>query len=139
LHLGDGYVQEIPLREHVTLYILDYTLHRDVLVDAPDESDRIEFEFQLAGPNAGYSFFVPYFGLQRLGMKQGKKRVFKVEVFFDRPALVAYFQSFIERLSPEALSVAERIMQSIHRHQRKRGNSSINSGVMTELTFEQLL
>lgn len=118
-HLGRGYVQHIPLRDDTSLCILDYTLDRSVVIDEPGESDRVEFEFQLAGTDPGYSFFLPYFGLQQFGIKRSRQRFFKVEVFFGRPALVTYFRSVLERLSPQTKAIADRVTRSIASYRSK--------------------
>lgn len=68
--LGQGYVQEIPLREDLSLVIIDYTLHQPLLVDAPGDRGLLEFEFQLSGGEPGQSFFVPYFGLRQFGVNR---------------------------------------------------------------------
>ena len=122
--LGHGYLQEIPLRDDLTLVIVDYTPHRDLVIDAIGEGDRIEFEFHLAGPHTGYSFCIPCFRLRQFGFKLARKRVFKVEVFFKGPTLVSYAKVFMERLLPQAQTVAERILQSIYRYQ---GGGSIST------------
>lgn len=148
-HLGQGYIQEILLRDDLALIILDYTLNQDVVIDASGESSRLEFEFQLAGPDAGYSFFVPSFGLKEFGVKRARKRFFKVEVVFKRSSLMTYFQAFMERLSPQTQCIAERVMQSMCRYQRG-GSISTTAGRLNQilqgaiapashLTFEHIL
>lgn len=72
----------------MTLVILDYTLNQDVVIDAPSKNDCIEFEFQAADLKVGYSFFIPQFGMKELKLVQARKRYFKVEVHFKRPALI---------------------------------------------------
>lgn len=153
-YLGQGYIQEIPLRDDLTLLILDYTLNQDVVIDAPGERDLLEFTFHLASLEAGYSFFCPYFGDKKFEVKPARKRFFKVEVLFKRPVLMTYFQAFIERLSPHTQGIAERVMQSIYRYQEGHSISinagSINAGKLNQIlnsaispalhvTFEQLL
>ena len=127
--VGQGYVQEIPLRHDLILVILDYTLHRDIVIDAVGTGDRIEFEFHLAGPYAGYSLSIPSIKLSQLGIKRSQKRFFKVEVFFKQPSLTDYAQFFIERLSPQARATAEQILQSIYRYQDGGSSSSIDQMV----------
>ncbi|ESA33719.1 transcriptional family [Leptolyngbya sp. Heron Island J] len=112
--LGDGYYQHIFLEEDTKLVILDYSVHQDLVFDVLGECDRIEFEFQLAGPQAGYSFFIPYFGFQEMGIKRARKRYFKVEVFFEPPLLSTYFQAVFERFTPKNKQVANNIMQSLY-------------------------
>ena len=113
--LGDGYYQNIFLEDNITLVILDYRLHDDLVLDVAGECDRIEFEFQLAGPQSGYSFFVPYFGLPEINIKHARKRYFKVEVFFEPPILNTYFQAVLKRFTPRDQQVATTAMQALHR------------------------
>jgi len=124
-HLGQGYIQEIPLQDDVSLVIIDYTLTDDVIIDAPGEGNRLEFEFQLAGPEAGCSLFVPHFGLKQLGVKQKRKQVFKLEVIVKQPSLLDYFQAYIERLSPQAQSVAERTIRAMYGYQTSGSLSTL--------------
>ncbi|MEO1348538.1 MAG: AraC family transcriptional regulator [Cyanobacteria bacterium J06635_15] len=149
-HLGQGYFQDIQLRDDLNLVIFDYTLNQDVVIDAPNASDCLEFAFHLASPEAGYSFFCPYFGLKHFGVKTARKRFFKVEVWCKRPVLVTYFQAFMERMRPQTLSIAERIVQSLCRYQNGRSISA-SAGLLNRIlqrtivaadsnsTFEQLL
>ncbi|MEM6425249.1 MAG: AraC family transcriptional regulator [Cyanobacteria bacterium P01_D01_bin.128] len=127
--LGDGYYQNIFLEDNITLVILDYRLHDDLVLDVAGECDRIEFEFQLAGPQAGYSFFVPYLGLPEMSIKHARKRYFKVEVFFEPPILNTYFQAVLDRFTPKDQQVANSAIQALHR--LWDGGSSA--------TFEQLI
>ena len=153
-HLGQGYIQEIPLQDDLTLFILDYTLNQDVVIDAPGECNLLEFTFHLASLEAGYSFFCPYFGDKKFEVKPARKRFFKVEVFFKHPALTTYFQAFMERLSPHSQDIVERVTQWIYRYQEGHSISinpgSINPGILNQIlniaippalqvTFEQLL
>ena len=114
---GRGYRQEIPLREELSLLFIDYTFNRAIVTDAVGAGDRIEFEFHLAGNYAGYSLCIPCFKLRQFGVRHPKQRVFKVEIFFKGSALVDYAQSFIERLSPEAHTAAERILKAVYTYQ----------------------
>lgn len=117
---GYGYRQEIPLREDLTLLIVDYVFKQAILTDAVGAGDRIEFEFHLAGGHAGYSLCIPCFKLRQFGIRRPNKRVFKVEIFLKGTALVECAQSFIERLSPRARTAAERILSAIYFHQGGR-------------------
>ncbi|MGD1898899.1 MAG: helix-turn-helix transcriptional regulator [Phormidesmis sp.] len=133
-HIGQGYVQEIFLQDDLSLFILAYTLHASVIVTTARQSDRLEFEFQLAGKSPGYSFFEPHLGLKNIGVKPGQRRCFKVEVILKRPTLTTYFQAYIERLLPQAQDVAKRVMQSMYQY--------LNSGLAiapTAETIDQLL
>lgn len=131
-HLGQGYIQEILLRDDLTLIILDYTLTQEMVIHKPGESSRLEFEFQLAGPDAGYSLFLPYFGFKEFGFKRAQKRSFKVEVCFKQPTLITYLQAFMERLSPQTQGIAERLTQFIYRS-LGGGSSSTLAGMLNQI------
>ena len=59
LHLGQGYFQQIELREDLTLEIWDCTLERDLVIEVVNQTNLLKFEFQLRGADAGYSIFFP--------------------------------------------------------------------------------
>ena len=124
--LGQGYRQEIPLRDDLTLMIIDYTPKYDLLFDQIGEGNRIEFEFHLIGPYSGYSLCIPCFRLRQFGMRRAQRHIFKVEILFKRPALIEYARSFIERLSPRANSAAKHILQSIYQRQVGGTNAAID-------------
>ena len=130
-HLGQGYFQEILLQDDLTLFICDYTLNQDVLVDVSSERERLELVFQI-GSNAGYSFFIPSYGSKEFDPKRARKRVFKVKVCFKRPTLITYFQAFLERLSPQTHCVAERAIQAVYRYQGG-GSSSTLIGMINRI------
>ena len=115
-HLGQGYFQEILLRDDLSLFIHDHVFDQDLVMDVQSNGDRLEFAFTLAGSGAGYSFLVPDFGWKTFIPKPAHQRVFKVEIFFKRPTLIKYLQAFIERLSPQNQCIAERIIQLMYRY-----------------------
>ena len=114
-HLGRGYFQEIPLQDDLALIILDYTLDQDLVVDVPSERNCLEFAFHLASPSSGYSFFCPYFGLRDFWVKTAHKRLFKVEIWCRHSAFSSYLRAFLERLSPQTLSVIRQIVHPVYR------------------------
>ena len=130
--VGQGYRQAIPLQDDLTLTIHDYTLNQERVIDTSGRGNCLEFEFRLAGPDAGYSSFFPYFGLKEFWTKPAQKRYFNVEVWFQRPALITYFQAFLERLSPQAQGTAERIIQLIYRH-HGGGSRSTPMGMLNQI------
>ena len=125
-HLGCGYRQKIPLRDDLALVILDYTLSQEVVTHLPDAGDCLKFEFR---PDAGYSSFLPKFGLQNLGVTPAHRRTFEVEVIFKLPSLVTYFQSFMERLPPQTRGLAERTLLALYRY-RTGGAFSTMTGML---------
>lgn len=146
--LGEGYIQEITLREDLLLRILDYTLKDELFIDAAYNNDTcLEFEFQLAGKEAGYSLFSPEFRMRSFGVKLADKRIFKVEVVFKPPSVSTYFHNFIQRLSPPLQQLTQEIIQNIYQYYiGKRYTSTadleriFNSGLpVKQLPFEQIL
>ena len=147
-NFGRGYYQEIFLQDDLTLVINDYTLDRDLVIDAPSQNNLLEFEFRLEGADAGYSFFIPYFGLKDFGIERSRQRVFQLGICFKRPALLTYFHEFMANLPPEIQAIAEKVIQSIYQYQSDRSTS--NAEMMLDrilqerispidLTFEQIL
>ncbi|MGD1904397.1 MAG: helix-turn-helix transcriptional regulator [Leptolyngbyaceae cyanobacterium] len=111
-HLGQGYRQTIQLRDDLSLTIHDYQLSDELVMEHPGESDRLEFEFHLPGSaGAGKSEFVPRFGFKQLTIHQAK-RIFKFEIVFQQPSLMAYFQAVSDRLPPRTQAIAERFKQA---------------------------
>ncbi|MEM1256371.1 MAG: AraC family transcriptional regulator [Cyanobacteria bacterium P01_H01_bin.21] len=133
--LGQGYFQEILLRDDLVLFIHDYTLNQDLVMDLQNEGDRLEFDFPLVGANRGYGFVVPYFGWRTLTFKRAQKRYFKVEIFFKRPTLIPYLQAFMERLSPQNQSIAEQIIRLMYRYHG--GGQSTNPVGMLDRIFDR--
>ncbi|MBE9103328.1 helix-turn-helix transcriptional regulator [Vacuolonema iberomarrocanum] len=131
--LGQGYCQAIPLQDDLAILIHDYTLNQYRVVDSPGESNCLEFEFRLAGRDAGYSSFIPYFGLKNFGIKPARKQYFNVEIWFKQPALITYFQALMERLSPQTRGTAERIMQWIARCQGGSSSSTL-MGMLNQIS-----
>ena len=148
-NVGRGYYQEILLQDDFVLAISDYTLDRDLIIDAPNQNNLLEFDFRLTGADAEYSFFVPHFGLKDLGVERSRQRVFKLEICLKRPALLTYFHEFMANLPSEIYAIAEKVIQSIYKHQNS--HSIVSTEVMLDrilydktpfdanITFEQIL
>ncbi|MEM7061890.1 MAG: AraC family transcriptional regulator [Cyanobacteria bacterium P01_B01_bin.77] len=130
--LGQGYFQEIMLRDDLVLFIHDYTLNQDLVMDLQSEGDRLEFDFPIVGPSRGYGFVVPYFGWKTLTFKHAQKRFFKVEIFFKRPTLIAYLQAFMERLSPQNQRTAEQVIRLMYCY-HGGGQSSTPAGMLNRV------
>ena len=131
-HLGQGYFQEILLRDDLSLFIHDHEFAQDLVMDMQGNGDRLEFAFPLAGPGTGYSCLVPHFGWKGLYFKRARERTFKVEVFFKRPTLVTYLQAFMERLALPIQGIAERVIQLMY-HYHGGGSSSTLAGMLNRI------
>lgn len=131
-HLGQGYIQEIPLQDDLSLNIHHYQLYENLLIDQPGEANCLEFEFYLEGDAlAGYSSIVPYLGFKDLIIKR-TRRMFKLEIVFQYPSLMTYTQAFRERLSPRNQVIFEQFIHCLGQSLRRRGSTP-------ERTFQQLL
>lgn len=148
-HLGQGYIQIILLEDDLDIVIHDFTFNQDVVRDSQETGKHLRFEFQIAGAYAGYSFFIPSFGLKRFEIAPTQKRFFEIEIIFKKSILTDYFQAFMERLSPSICIDAKSVLQSICRYQGIGPNSTVTgmlnqifegeSCVHTDGTFEETL
>ncbi|MEM1241265.1 MAG: AraC family transcriptional regulator [Cyanobacteria bacterium P01_H01_bin.26] len=114
-HLGNGYYQQICLDDDITLVILDYELHHDLVLYISEDYNGIEFEFQLAGPRTGHSFLEFYFGMPAMVIKRARRQYFKVEVFFGPSALSNYFQAILERFTSKNQKLANSFLKALYR------------------------
>ncbi|MBE7385422.1 MAG: helix-turn-helix transcriptional regulator [Leptolyngbya sp. SIO1E4] len=130
--VGQGYSQFIPLQDDLALSIHDYSLNQHRVIGRVDSHNSLEFEFRLAGRDAGYSSFIPHFGLREFEIKPAQKRFSNIEVWFKQPALTTYCQAFVERLSPQTQSNTECIIQSIYRYQGG-GSRSTLMGMLNQI------
>ncbi|MEO1348181.1 MAG: AraC family transcriptional regulator [Cyanobacteria bacterium J06635_15] len=100
--VGQGYMQTIFLREGLSLVILDYSIHNAFSRKATRRSPFLEFEFQLEGPAAGQSAFVPQvIQPDSFGLRSVQPRQFNVEVIFSAPLLKPYAYAVVEHLPPQ--------------------------------------
>ncbi|MBE9046602.1 helix-turn-helix transcriptional regulator [Pleurocapsales cyanobacterium LEGE 10410] len=116
-HLGQGYFQQIELNEDLTLEIFDYTLSRDIVIEAASVGNPLKFEFQLSGADAGYSRFSPNFGLKQLWIERSRHREMRAAIVFKPPILMTYFQKFMSHLPPHIYCLAERVIKFLYQYQ----------------------
>ncbi|MGD1851959.1 MAG: helix-turn-helix transcriptional regulator [Cyanophyceae cyanobacterium] len=124
--LGQGYHQYIPLRDDLTLAILDYTLNHELAVDTAGFGDSLELTFHLESRVSNQTFFLPDFGWSGLAVIPARQRLFKVELFFRRPELRTHYYEFLDRLDPKTFDVIAHMVQSAHRlfHHRRGGGTA---------------
>ncbi|MGD1904053.1 MAG: helix-turn-helix transcriptional regulator [Geitlerinemataceae cyanobacterium] len=120
---GRGYFQRIPLRDDLTLMILDYTLDRDLTLGNGDTRNTLELTFHLASSVPNRTLFCPGFGVPHFFIIPAGQRFFKVELFFNRPNLKAHYRDFLDRLAPQTQAILAEIVQSVHRCLGCRRNS----------------
>ena len=113
---GQGYVQKIPLRDDLCLYILDHTTCDTLMIEDSGQrlNQSLEFSFHLSGETTGQSVFFPHFGLRMLNIWPAQQRMFKVEVFFKSPAFATYCQAIFERLLPQVQHLIYKFLARIY-------------------------
>ena len=117
-HLGQGYRQEIPLRDDLSLVIENYRLDRNLIIDIPSHNSFVAFGFPLTGADARHSLFDVCFGLREIHIKRSQQQIFKVEIFFKQSTTAIYLQEFMARLFPQTLDIAEQVIRSIYRYRK---------------------
>ena len=115
-NLGQGYYQEIQLRDDVTLRIYDLLFDHNVARTLV-RRNYLKFKFQLTGLDAGYSSFAPSLGMRELSVARARTRSFALEIILKQPTLTAYAQAFVERLSPQILAIGGGVLQALHQCQ----------------------
>ncbi|MEM6521271.1 MAG: AraC family transcriptional regulator [Cyanobacteria bacterium P01_C01_bin.70] len=100
--VGQGYEQTIPLREGLSLKILDYTRHSTFLSHYPRRNKFLEFEFHIAGPASGHSTFYPPLAQNSpVGVWQTQLRRLNVEVILCPPFFSPYLHKVFEHLASQ--------------------------------------
>ena len=117
--VGDGYQQIIPLQAGLTLAILDCSIHRTFSYRPPRQSPFLEFEFQLEGPAAGQSTFVPHvFQRDGASVRTVHRRELKIEVLLAGPLLKSYAHTVVEHLPPQDQATLYSWASQVYRDQR---------------------
>lgn len=133
--VGQGYIQTIPLQEGLSLVILDYAIHSTCLSSVPGFQQRcLEITFQVTGPAAGRSSFLPHLGLpDRFGLRPAQPRQVKVEIIVSPPLFESYSQKLVEHMAPQDQDILYDWAYWVYRAQQGyRAPSS-------QAAFEQLL
>ncbi|MEM0981451.1 MAG: AraC family transcriptional regulator, partial [Cyanobacteria bacterium P01_H01_bin.58] len=147
-HFCQGYRQQIFLEDDISLVFIDQTLTQAVMTDAPRYGSSLEFEFNLAGPAAGYVHLFPHLCYRDLSYHRPSERTLKVEVLFKLPALRTQIQTLMSYLPHRHKVVAGRFLQAMYRYYNGGGwdldsNRMINrlfardANPLTHLTVEQ--
>ena len=114
--VGQGYTQTIPLREGLSLVILDYTTHHTRLRYMSGLNQCLEYTFHIAGPTSGQSFSSPHLGEGEFGVWQSQQRQLKVEILFSAPNFMSHLQTLTEHLLPQDQAVLYDWANWVHRH-----------------------
>ncbi|MEL6401228.1 MAG: AraC family transcriptional regulator [Cyanobacteria bacterium J06626_4] len=111
-HVGQGYRQNIPLRDDLTLVIMDYRINRDVMFLPHSPTVGAKFEFPLAGGTGQPSRFMAITEAKSLGTLVAHQRIFEIEVIFKGyDAILAYTQACVERLPHQTQQIFEDTIQ----------------------------
>ena len=122
-HMGQGYRQNIRLRDDLTLAIVDYVLDRDLIVDTVQKDISVKFDFPIPTNDAitQRSYFGSSGGFRSLGAPTVRMRVFEIEVIFKgTAATLAYSQACFERFSTHMQQIFEDTVQAVWRSQGGR-------------------
>lgn len=114
---AEGYSQTIPLRDDLSLIILDQTVHETLIFKASESSRYFEFSFHLAGKTAGKRMFSPEYIREGITILPVQKRSFKVEVICKPPAFAHYGQAVFEHAPEPFQSLAYDWANFVHRYQ----------------------
>ncbi|MEM1256677.1 MAG: AraC family transcriptional regulator [Cyanobacteria bacterium P01_H01_bin.21] len=125
-HVGQGYMQTIPLQEGLSLVILDYTVHNTFLSHYPRRSQFLEFEFCITGPSSGHSTFYRPIDLTSLlaVCKPQQQRQIKVEVCFGPPFFMPYLHKVFEHLASQEQKLIYTWADQVYRSQLGYGATS---------------
>ncbi|MEM7796120.1 MAG: AraC family transcriptional regulator [Cyanobacteria bacterium P01_C01_bin.118] len=100
--VGQGYTQTIPLREGLSLVVMDYSVHSTFLYKNSRCSPFLEFEFQIEGPASGQSAFVPHLVQHdSFGIRSVQPRQLKVEILFSAPMFKTCAHTVVEYFPPQ--------------------------------------
>jgi len=101
--IGQGYSQRIPMRDGLSLVILDYEFRDDFIRDIRTFTPplKLELEFVLRGPQAGQNRLILTSGRPIQGMINrypGNQPISKVELHLQFPLLKVFFDGLLEQL-----------------------------------------
>ena len=133
--VGQGYTQTIPLREGLCLVVMDCSIHSTFVYKNPRYSPFLEFEFQIEGPAAGQSMFMPHLvqSQNSFGIRSVHPRQLKVEVLLSAPLLKTYAHIVVEHLPPQDRAMVHSWANWVYRSQRGHEPKS------TQAAFDQIL
>lgn len=126
--IGQGYRQNIQLRDNLTLVIVDYSINRPVIYNFPTEETGVKFEFPIPQINDQPSRFLPLMASSALGAPPIGKQIFEIEVVFKgHDAFLTLGQSCMERLSHQNQILIEETLKICWQFQGGRSGVSHNA------------
>ena len=133
--VGEGYIQQIPLQEGLSLIVRDYLVHSTfVYTTARRTKPCLEFEFCLGGRAAGRASFIPHVDLQEnFRIQSAYPRQLKLEVIISHSMLDAYSPTAFKSLHPLDQAILFDWVDRMYRLQRGYAAKS------PQAAFNQLL
>ena len=125
--IGQGYSQTIPLRDDLSLVILDYEMQDTLIINSLGLGTCLEFSSHLAGKTVGQSVISLYLGLKGFSILPAQQRVVKVELFFKPPSFETYCQAVLECLPTPDQDIICQWIDNLYRAQF--GHSAVTSQV----------
>ncbi|MEO1294421.1 MAG: AraC family transcriptional regulator [Cyanobacteria bacterium J06636_16] len=115
--VGQGYSQTIPLRDDLSLIILDYEMQDTLIIDSLELDVCLEFSCHLAGKTMGQSAITLQHGLRKFGIFPAQQRVVKVEVFFQPPSFGVYCHAVLDCLPTQEKDIIYKWVDTLYQHQ----------------------
>lgn len=115
--IGQGYSQTIPLRDDLSLMILDYEIQDTLIIDSPGLDICLEFSCHLAGKTARRSVVTFHLGLRRFSFLPAQQRVIRVEVFFKPPSFATYCRAVLECMPPQDRNIIYNWVDNLYQYQ----------------------
>lgn len=115
--VGRGYSQTIPLRDDLSLIILDYEMQDTLIIDSLELDVCLEFSCHLVGKTIGQSAITLQHGFRRFGILPAHQRVIKVEVFFKPPSFRTYCRAVLECLPIQEQDIIYKWIENLYQHQ----------------------
>ncbi|MEM9009442.1 MAG: AraC family transcriptional regulator [Cyanobacteria bacterium P01_F01_bin.86] len=134
--VGEGYIQEIPLQEGLSLVVMDYSVHSIfAYTTARRSSPHLEFEFCLHGQAAGQASFIPHLDLQEICLlRSAHPRRLKVEVMVRHSMYADYSQTLLEHLPSQDKALLLNWASQVYRSQRGYSAKSPQTALDTVLS-----
>lgn len=115
--IGQGYTQTIPLREDLSLIILDYEMQDTLIIESLELDICLEFSCHLAGETMGRSVITLQHGLRKFSILPAQQRVIKVEIFFKPPSFGTYCRAILECLPIQDQNIIYKWIENLYQYE----------------------
>ncbi|MGJ3253546.1 MAG: helix-turn-helix transcriptional regulator [Elainellaceae cyanobacterium] len=126
-HIGQGYSQRIPMRDGLSLMILNYEFQDEFVreIQAFTPPLKLELEFILKGPHAGQSQLVLTSGreIQSIVSRYpGNQHISKVELHLQFPILKVFLDGLLEQLPAKLQRLTTDFLEQLYSFQMHHVN-----------------